>query len=59
MANPAPKDGHWKDLGDSDLKAAIEEHFRKNPPPRAGKYYALIVDVENPISGYHVVQNPA
>jgi hypothetical protein len=55
MPEPPPKDGKWIDL--RDLKKAIEDYYKEYPPP-PGEYYALIVKVENPISGYSIVQKP-
>ncbi len=59
MANaapdPAPNHGKWGELKPSDLKKAIENAFANATP---GTYYALKVDVNNPISGYHVVKDP-
>ena len=52
-AAPAPKDGLWANLEDSDLKAGIDAYFREKKAAK-GRYVALIVDVENPISGYRI-----
>jgi hypothetical protein len=54
-------EGKWDDLhppGEKDLKQLIESWYKQQNVP-AGRYYALIVDVSNPITGYHVVNHPA
>ncbi len=44
---------HWRDVPQNDhLKREIDDWFRGKPP---GEYCAVIVKVENPITGYKVV----
>jgi len=57
-ARPAPPNGHWSDLQDSDLKAGIDKYFRENSGNGEPNYIALIVDVTNPISGYRIQRIP-
>ena len=51
------KDGFkcWKDLTPGHLMQEIEAAFRNCNP---GDYYALVLQCENPISGYKVVKIP-
>jgi hypothetical protein len=57
MAND--KERSWKDwpkVPPGQLKHEIEKEFEG---AQAGEYCALLVKVENPITGYSVVKRPA
>ena len=49
---------NWNGLAPGQLKQEIEQAVQAaengNPPLAAGAYYALVVNVENPITGYQV-----
>ena len=47
--------GRWADLKPGQLKKEIEDMFKDAAP---GDYYALIVEVTNPITGYQVIKKP-
>jgi len=56
MEHSQGSNSKWADLKPGQLKKLIEDKFEGAAP---GEYYALIVEVTNPITGYQVIKKPA